>query len=60
MNLRIDRGSPTPEEIAALIGVIVSLPSSTSEPAQQPSLWWRSGLPVTRAGWRESGLTRPS
>ena len=60
MTIRIDRREPTPEEIAALVGVLNSLPSSTSEPVQQPSLWWRSGLPLTRPGWRESGLTRRS
>lgn len=56
MTIRIDRGSPTPEELAALIGVLAAWPASTSEPKAEPSMWWRSGLPTARTGWRGSGL----
>lgn len=60
MTIRIERGNPTAEEVAALIGVLSSLPSSTSERRRKPGLWWRSGLPTAHPGWRESALFRPS
>ena len=60
MNLRITRGNPTAEEIAALVGVLGGWSSSTSEPAARPSAWWRSGLPDARHDWRESGRPRLS
>ncbi len=56
MNIRIERGTPTAEELAALVGVLVALPSSTSERSRSVSAWWRSGLPARRGSWRESGL----
>ncbi|MDI1459919.1 acyl-CoA carboxylase subunit epsilon [Catellatospora sp. KI3] len=58
--IRIERGVPTAEEVAALVAVLSARPvvaPATSEPV---SAWWRSGLPaVTRPGagaWRRSGL----
>jgi hypothetical protein len=60
MNLHIDRGNPTPEELAALVGVLAGWPVSTSEPPARGSAWWRSGLPTRRRDWRESGLPRLS
>ncbi|WP_117215746.1 acyl-CoA carboxylase subunit epsilon [Allorhizocola rhizosphaerae] len=56
-NLRIEKGTPTAEEIAALVGVLAGLPpSSTSEAPRPVSAWWRSGLPAPRGSWRESAL----
>jgi len=59
MNIGVDKGDPTPEELAALIAVLVVAPSSTSEPPPV-SAWWRSGLPLRRARWAQSGLPRMS
>jgi len=60
MNLRVDKGDPTPEELAALVTVLLSVrPSSISE-SPAVSCWWRSGLPVRRPGWAQSGLPRMS
>jgi Acyl-CoA carboxylase epsilon subunit len=60
MTIRVERGDPTPEELAALVGVLLPAVSSTSEPSQEVSAWWRSGLPVRRPRWRQSGLPRMS
>ncbi len=60
MNVRITRGNPTAEEIAALVGVLGGWSSSTSESSPRPSVWWRSGLPDVKNDWRESGLPRVS
>jgi len=59
MNIRVDKGDPTPEELAALVAALLSTPSSTSE-SPRISAWWRSGLPVRRSGWALSGLPRMS
>jgi hypothetical protein len=59
MNISVDKGDPTPEELAALMTVLLSAQASTSEP-QPTSAWWRSGLPVLKAGWAQSGLPRLS
>lgn len=59
MSIVVDKGDPTPEEVAALVAALLSVPSSTSEP-QPVSAWWRSGLPVRRPGWAQSGLPRMS
>jgi hypothetical protein len=60
--LRVVRGTPTAEELAALVGALFSR-RSTLAPAQPParSRWRASALPGVplRAGhgaWRASGL----
>jgi hypothetical protein len=63
--LRIVRGEPTPEELAALVAVL-SARSGGSEPAPEPapSAWGRPGsgvrgaLPTYAGAWRESGFTQ--
>ncbi|WP_155374335.1 acyl-CoA carboxylase subunit epsilon [Catellatospora vulcania] len=60
--IRIGRGTPTAEEVAALVAVLSARPAAAPAPAAPVSAWWRSGLPaVTAAGpgaWRSSGLPR--
>ncbi|GAA2361632.1 hypothetical protein Cme02nite_43380 [Catellatospora methionotrophica] len=60
--IRIERGTPTAEEVAALVAVLSARPASGAVPPAEVSAWWRSGLPaVTAAGpgaWRRSGLPR--
>ncbi|GAA1361424.1 acyl-CoA carboxylase subunit epsilon [Catellatospora chokoriensis] len=60
--IRIERGTPTAEEVAALVAVLSTRPAGVAAPAAEVSAWWRSGLPaVTTAGpgaWRRSGLPR--
>jgi Acyl-CoA carboxylase epsilon subunit len=67
---RVVRGTPTPEELAALVGVVMSRSRlSASAPEQVASLWVRSvrpgtvtasGLPrpIGRDAWRASALPR--
>ena len=67
---RVVRGTPTLEELAALVGVVLSRArASTPAPAQGPSRWTLSVRPgaVTAAGlprpigqdaWRRSALPR--
>ncbi|WP_144122203.1 acyl-CoA carboxylase subunit epsilon [Catellatospora sichuanensis] len=60
--IRIERGTPTAEEVAALVAVLSARPAAAPAPPAEVSAWWRSGLPpVTAAGpgaWRRSGLPR--
>jgi len=58
--LRIVRGTPTPEEVAALVGVLLSRPSGEPDRAA-PSRWRASALPSTgwrpgRGAWKASAL----
>ena len=63
--LRVVRGVPTAEELAALVGAIVARSRPTAGPTPAPaSTWARSGRP-SNAGqlpgpgaWRASGLPR--
>ncbi|MFC4020611.1 acyl-CoA carboxylase subunit epsilon [Micromonospora sp. GCM10011542] len=63
--LRVVRGVPTAEELAALVGAIVarSRPTAATAPVAT-STWARSGRPAGTApsprlgGWRASGLPR--
>jgi hypothetical protein len=62
--LRVTRGNPTPEELAALVTVLVAV-SGSGEPAApaRRSAWsdpsWRLiGPGARRGGWRASGLPR--
>lgn len=61
---RVVRGTPTAEELAALMGTIVvrSRPVAAA-PAPAPSAWTRSARPcpallVGPGAWRTSGLPR--
>ncbi|MDW5326350.1 acyl-CoA carboxylase subunit epsilon [Plantactinospora sp. KLBMP9567] len=66
--LRVVRGTPTPEELAALVGaVLLRSRPATSAPAVAASTWARRGRPGTasppggpahtgRDAWRLSGL----
>jgi hypothetical protein len=64
--IRVVRGTPTPEEVAALVGVLLTraTPAAADRPAP-PSAWTRSARPgamtATRPGpgaWRRSTLPR--
>jgi hypothetical protein len=59
--VRVVRGTPTAEELAALVGVLIS-PSKTADAtvsAASISAWERSARPhVGPASWRESALPR--
>ncbi len=62
--IRVIRGTPTAEELAALVGVLFARPrAAATAPAPTPSLWRASGLPATppragRGAWRASSLRR--
>jgi Acyl-CoA carboxylase epsilon subunit len=58
--IRVVRGTPTPEELAALVGVLVrhARPAAAQQPVAA-SLWAASGRPgfARRPGsWRAGGL----
>jgi hypothetical protein len=59
--VRVVRGTPTAEEVAALVGLLVSR-SKTADTTVSPasiSAWERSARPQGGpASWRESGLPR--
>jgi len=57
------RGTPSPEELAALVGVLLPRPAPASAPAPAVSRWARSGRPAVapRPGpgaWRAAALPR--
>jgi hypothetical protein len=61
--LRVVRGNPSPEELAALIAVVSARGSATAEPEPAvPSRWasraagLRRPLSPGRGAWRASGL----
>ena len=61
--LRVLRGSPTPEEVAALVAVISTLGGGGEGPSSARSAWsdpaWRLvGPQARRGGWRVSSLPR--
>jgi hypothetical protein len=60
--LRVVRGDPTPEELAALIAVVSSRGGGLDEPAPQRSLWGRPSLRQPLAtgpgAWKASSLPR--
>jgi hypothetical protein len=59
--VRVVRGTPTPEELAALVGVLIrgSMTADTTVSSPSISPWERSARPsVGPASWRESGLPR--
>ena len=62
--LRVLRGNPSPEELAALVAVLAAR-GGDEEPAAPPSSRWadrstllRSPLPSGPGAWRASGLPR--
>ena len=60
--LRVVRGNPTPEELAALIAVVASRGGAEPEPTPARSLWarpvLRTPLPTGPGAWRASSLPR--
>jgi hypothetical protein len=69
--LRVVRGTPTPEELAALVGVVIARSRAVvaNPPAASASTWTRSarpgavghsGIPARPGpdGWRASALPR--
>ncbi|MGW0215949.1 acyl-CoA carboxylase subunit epsilon [Micromonospora chokoriensis] len=57
--IRVVRGVPTAEELAALVGAIVIRSRPAVAPAPKTaSAWARSGRPAGPGGWRAAGLPR--
>jgi hypothetical protein len=59
--IRVIRGTPTPEELAALVGVVIarSRPALAGPPQPTASAWTLSARPGGgRSSWRASGLPR--
>jgi hypothetical protein len=62
--LRVVKGDPTPEELAALVGVLASLGGRAAEPPRRTPDWnaprrlHRVVHPHGPGGWRSSGLPR--
>ena len=63
VSLRVVRGDPTPDELAALVTVLAarsgSAPSRRAGPVSRwadPHRVLRVGVPPARGGWRTSGL----
>jgi hypothetical protein len=62
--LRIVKGDPTPEELAALIAVLSARGGTESAPEPQRSPWARPGsglrtaVPTYAGAWRESGFAQ--
>jgi hypothetical protein len=60
--LRIVKGDPSPEELAALVGVLASLGGPASPPPRRTAYWnaprrlHRVVHPHGPGGWRASGL----
>jgi hypothetical protein len=53
------RGAPTPEELAALVGALLtrSTPTNANGPEKITTAWTRSARPAaTPASWRDSHL----
>jgi len=62
--LRVVKGDPTPEELAALVGVIASLGGAATPAPRRTSEWsaphrkLRVTFPAGPAGWRSSSLPK--
>ena len=63
--LRVVKGDPTPEEVAALVAVIAALGSGPADEKPKPRSAWadparrlRAALPHGPGAWRSSGLPR--
>ena len=64
-HLRVVRGNPTDEEVAALVAVVASLNAATEEPEPAPRSAWsdrrnlvRQPLPHGPGAWRTSAFPR--
>ncbi|WP_425571432.1 acyl-CoA carboxylase subunit epsilon [Phytohabitans rumicis] len=53
-DFRVVRGTPTAEELAALVGVVMSRRRADPPPVGAPSRWARSARPGGPRGWRAS------
>ncbi|WP_433056443.1 acyl-CoA carboxylase subunit epsilon [Dactylosporangium sp. CS-033363] len=49
---RVVRGTPTPEEVAAIVGALFSLAPAPGAPARPQSRWARSARPGRARQWR--------
>ena len=69
MEFRIERGIPTDDEVAAIVGVLFARPAAPVVSAEPVSRWAASARPGTsepdgrpsrpgRDGWRASALPR--
>ena len=62
--LRVVRGDPTPEELAALVVAVAAMSGGTAAPAPLRSQWRNRGRNIRPAigpspgAWRASGLPR--
>jgi hypothetical protein len=57
--LRVVRGNPTPEELAALVAVVATRGTAEPEPAPVRSLWARPILRTSLpSSWRASSFPR--
>jgi hypothetical protein len=62
--LRIVKGDPTPEEVAALLAVLAARGGAAPAPEPQRSAWGRPGsglhphLATHPGAWRESGFAQ--
>jgi hypothetical protein len=63
--LRIVKGDPTPEELAALVAVLAATSSAAWSPPSRPTPAWNAPRRLHRVvhphgptGWRASGLPR--
>jgi hypothetical protein len=60
MELKVLRGNPTDEELAALIGVLTALPKEAEEDEggrHRRAAWTNAGLRLrVRRAWRESAV----
>lgn len=57
--ITVVRGTPSAEEVAALVGALLTTATAPEVPAAPRSDWWASGLPARRRDWRASGLPTP-
>jgi acyl-CoA carboxylase epsilon subunit-like protein len=64
VEIRVERGAPTDEELAALVGALLTLRSALAKPAAAVNRWVLSGRPRRdpgprgKAAWRTSALPR--
>ncbi|MQM26948.1 acyl-CoA carboxylase subunit epsilon [Glycomyces albidus] len=59
LELKVLRGNPTEEELAALVGLITALPRPVeeSEPPQRRAAWSSPGLKLrVRRSWRDTAV----